>query len=51
MPKTAEVKPQVADLKKIEIAELRMRSNISVTRCEITIAEVPLSSCGIAIAD
>jgi hypothetical protein len=34
-----------------EIAELRLRNNVSLKSCGIEIAEVLPSSCGIAIAD
>jgi hypothetical protein len=51
MPKIAEVMLSSSNLKlrtseKIAIAELQLRSNIS-----LKVAEVLLSSCGIAIAD
>jgi hypothetical protein len=36
---------------KIAIAELRLRSYISLKRCGIAIAEVLPSRCGVAIAD
>ncbi len=45
---------EVADIRKncdCGIAELRLRSNISLKSCGIAIAEVFPSSCGIAIAD
>jgi hypothetical protein len=45
---------KVADIRKncdCGIAELRLRSNISLKSCGIAIAEVLPSSCGIAIAD
>jgi hypothetical protein len=45
---------KVADIRKncdCGIAELRLRSNISLKSCGIAIAEVFPSSCGIAIAD
>jgi hypothetical protein len=59
MPKIAEMKLsscrlEVADIRKncdCGIAELRLRSNISVKCYGIAIAEVFPSSCGIAIAD
>jgi hypothetical protein len=59
MSKIATVKlgscgPEVADFRKnwdCGIAKLRLRSNISLKSCGITIAEVLPSSCGIAIAD
>jgi hypothetical protein len=58
MPKIAKVKLlscelEVADFRKncdCRIAELRLRSNISLKSCGIAIAEVLPSSCGIAIA-
>ncbi len=59
MPKIAELKLsscglEVADFRKncdCGIAELRLRSSISVKSCGITIAEVLPSSCGIVIVD
>jgi hypothetical protein len=59
MPKIAELKLsscglEVADFRKncnCGIAELRLRSSISLKSCGIAIAEALLSSCGIAIAD
>ncbi len=56
MLKIAEVKVSSSKLKlwtseKIAIAELRLRSNISLKSCGIAIVEVLPSSCGIAIAD
>jgi hypothetical protein len=59
MPKIAVVKLsscgfKVTDFKKnydCGIAELRLRSNISLKSCGIAIAEVLPSSCGIAVAD
>ncbi len=59
MPKIAEVKLsscwfKVAGFRKncdCGIAELRLRSNISLKSCGIAIAEALPSSCGIAIAD
>ncbi len=59
MPKIAEVKLsscglEVANFRKscgCGIAELRLRSNISLKSCGNAIAEVLPSSCGIAIAD
>ncbi len=59
LPKIAEVKlsncgPEVADFRKncdSGIAELRLRSNISLKSSGIAIAEVHPSSCGVAIAD
>jgi hypothetical protein len=59
MPKIAEVKLsscglEVAGFRKncdCGIAELRLRSNISLKSCGIAIAEVLPSSCGSAIAD
>jgi hypothetical protein len=59
MPKIAEMKLsscrlEVADIRKncdCGIAELRLRSSISLKSCGIAIAEVLPSSCGIAIAD
>jgi hypothetical protein len=52
MPKIAEVKLSSCGLqKKIAIAELRLRSIISLKSCGIAIVEVLPSSCGIAIAD
>jgi hypothetical protein len=42
---------QVADFRKNWIAELRLRSNISLKSCGIAIAQVLPSRCGIAIAD
>ncbi len=55
-PKIAEVKLsscglEIADSKKIAIAELRLRSNISLTVAELRLRGVFPSSCGIAIAD
>jgi hypothetical protein len=56
MPKIVEMKLsscglEVADIRKIAIAELRLWSNISLKSCGIAIAEVFPSSCGIAVAD
>jgi hypothetical protein len=59
MPNIAELKLsscglEVADFRKnceSGIAELRLRSNISLKSCGIAIAEVLPPSCGIAIAD
>jgi hypothetical protein len=59
MPKNAELKLpscglEVADFRKncdCGIAELRLRSNMSLKSCGIAIAEELPSSCGIAIAD
>jgi hypothetical protein len=56
MPEIVEVKVssyglEVADFRKIAIAESRLQSNISLKSSGIAIAEVPPSSCGIAIAD
>jgi hypothetical protein len=51
MPKMWMWSSQVADFRKIVIAELWLRSNIFLISCWIGIAEVLPSSCGIAIAD
>jgi hypothetical protein len=59
MPKIAEVKLSSCGLDVVGfrknsdcgIAELRLRSNISLKSCGIVIVEVLPSSCGIAIAD
>ncbi len=59
MPKNAELKLpnsglEVADFRKncdCGIAEVRLRSNMSLKSCRIAIAEELPSSCGIAIAD
>jgi hypothetical protein len=59
MPKIAELKLSscglaVADFRQncdCGIAELRLRSNISLKSCGIAIAEALPSSCGIAIVD
>jgi hypothetical protein len=59
IPKLVEVRLsscglEVADFRKncdCGIAEIRLRSNISLKSCGIAIAEVLPSSCGIAIAD
>ncbi len=59
MPKIAEMKLsscglKIADIRKncdCGIAELRLRSNISLKSYGIAIAELLPSSCGIAIAD
>ncbi len=56
MLKIAEVKLsscglEVADFRKISIAELWLRNNISLKSCGIVIGEVLPSSCEIAIAD
>jgi hypothetical protein len=57
MPKIAELKLssyelEVADFRKnCGIAELRLRSSISLKSCGIAIAEALPSSCGIALAD
>jgi hypothetical protein len=42
---------EVADFRKIAIAELQLRSNTSLKSCGIAIAEVLPPSCGIAIAN
>jgi hypothetical protein len=49
--KLSNCKLEVVDFRKIAIAELRLRSNISLKNCGIAIAEVFPLSCGIAIAD
>jgi hypothetical protein len=59
MPKIAEMKlsscgPEVANIRKncdCGIAELQLRSSISLKSCGIAIAEVLSSSCRIAIVD
>ncbi len=59
MPKKVELKLpncglEIADCRKncdCGIAELRLRSNMSLKSCGIAIAEELPSSCGIAIAD
>jgi hypothetical protein len=42
---------EVADYEKNWIAELQLRTKISLKSCGITIAEVLPSSCGIAMVD